>query len=619
MANNKKNTLSSIRSSQRSYLNRDFDTFRSQLTDYSRAFFSDKIADFGPNGFAGMFIELASYVGDVMSFYMDHQFNELDIMSAVENENIERLVRNSGVKITGAAPSTVDVNFYLEVPSIYSSMVGDYIPNEIFLPIIKAGTVVSSNSGINFTLTDDIIFSEKNISGNLSCEYVSMKISSDGSPSTFSVKKSGLCVSAKTVKENFSIGDKFMPFRTITLSSIDVSEIISIVDSSGNEYYQVDSLTQDTVFRRVLNTSSDSIEVPENLELISAPYRFISQTSNITKKTTIRFGGGSSDAPDSDMMPDPSDLTIPLYGKRKTISTFTIDPNRLLKTTTLGVSPQNTQITVTYRSGGGISHNVAAGSIRKVSSLKSKFNSSVNAANVASIRSSIEVTNKNDATGGEQAPTINELRSIALSYRNSQSRIVTKEDLIARIYTMPSKFGRVFRIGIRANPNNPLSSELSIISRNKLGKLIISPDSLKQNLSTYLNESRLISDAIDIVDAAVINVALEYGVVCSASSNPETVIQLINKDISEYCKIENFQIEQPIFLSDLANIIINNQDVVSLVDFTFYNMAGVVEDRIYSDVTYAINENIDRGILVCPAGSIFEFKFPNDDIVGVAR
>ena len=613
----KKNIVKSVRQNQRSYLNKDFASFRAELQQYGQTYFSDKITDFSENGLAGMFIEMAAYVGDVMSYYLDHQFNELDIMTAVETDNIERLVRNSGVKIRSAAPSSADVSVYIEIPA--DVVDNEYAPNHYLLPIVKAGTLFSSTAGINFELLEDLNFSKRDSQGNLVAEYTTMKSDSSGNPTSFAVKLIGKCTSGLTSVESYNIPDTFAPFRSMTLKNPNVSEIISIRDSDGKEYYEVSSLTQDTVYKRVSNTLSDSDLVSENIELIPAPRRFVVATSRASGLTTIRFGGGDALSTDDDIMPDPSEIALPLYGDRKTFSRFALDPNKLLQTRTLGIAPRNTTLSVRYRSGGGLSHNVSAKSIVAVSSLLTKFSSTTSASQQATVRASVEVTNDKAAAGGEAAPTINELKATALAYKNSQSRIVTKSDLVARIYSMPANFGRVFRVGVRDNPNNPLASVLAIISRDTSGKLIVSPDALKENLRLYLNEFRLISDAVDIVDAKVLNVKVTYGVVSDSSSNSNLVIQKVNKSLSSYLSIDNFQIDQPIITSDLVNIILNTPGVVSLVDFRVDNIAGSVENRQYSTETFSIASHTDRGMIIPPQGSIFELKYPNDDIVGVAR
>jgi len=613
----KKNQVKSVRRNQRSYLNKDFDAFRAEMVEYGQIYFSDKINDFSENGVAGMFIEMAAMVGDNLSYYLDYQFNELDIFTAVESRNIERLVRSAGVKIRGAAPSTVDVDFYLEAPAVLKN--NEYVPDINSMPIILAGTILASSSGIKFELADDLNFTKTKADGTLIASYVTMKSNANGNPTSFSVKLTGLCSSGITSSETFTIPDKFVPFRTIKLSSANVSEIISVFDSDGTEYYEVEALTQDTVYKRVVNDSYDSDLVSENIEMIPAPNRFITVTSRKTGSTTIRFGGGSADSTDDDIMPDPSTVALPMFGKRTTFSRFTLDPNKLLETRTLGISPRNTSISVRYRAGGGLNHNVAEKSITAVSVLLTKFKASASASTIGSARTSIEVSNPLQAKGGEAAPTTDEMRATALAFRNSQSRIVTREDLVARVYTMPIKFGKVFRVGIRDNPNNPLASVVSIISRDSSGKLITSPDSLKLNLVTYLNQYRLISDAVDIVDTRVLNLKIEYDVVVNATANKNLTIQKVNDAIKKYMVIENFQIDQPIVKSDIINLILNTHGIISLVRFRVSCLSGLVGKNEYSPEGFSVDANTDRGLIIPPPGSIFELKYPGDDIVGTAR
>lgn len=599
----------------RSYLAKDFSGFKSDLTRYARTYFPDKISDFSDNSLGGMFIELAAYIGDNMSYYMDHQFKELSLEEAVEPKNVERLIRNSGVEIVGSAPSYVSVQFYLEVPA--RERAGEYVPDEAFLPIVKQGTVVSSGAGINFTLMDDIDFSERNVNGKLLCKYVTMKSDDSGNPTTFSVNKSGMCTSSTVTSETFSISNKFIPFRTISLSKANVVEVISVVDAEGNNYYQVENLAQDTVYRCEVNSDYDRESVSEVLSLRNAERRFVVSTDINSRKSSLRFGGGSPLGRDDDIMPDPSELSTPFYGKGP-LRKFTIDPNRLLNTTTLGISPINTSITVVYRYGGGLNHNVKAESIRTVNTLITKFKSAASSAQISAIRSSAEVINREDARGGENPPTIDELRSFATLYRNSQSRIVTKEDLLARVYTMPSKFGRIFRASIRANPNNPQASILSIISRDNENRLVVSPDNLKNNLALYLNESRLISDAIDIVDISVVNIRLNYSILTSDTSNADTVIQAVNVKLAEFFRIENFQVGTPIIISDIMNLIINTSDVVSLIDLSFKTASGLFQNREYSEYSASLDNMLIRGVMTPPAGSIFELRYRDEDIVGQA-
>ena len=596
----------------RRYLNKDFNQFRQELLGYARTYFPDKIQDFSDASVGGMFLDFAAFVGDSLSFYLDHQFNELNIETAVETLNVESLLRNAGVEIRGASPAVVSVDFYAEVESELSSQ--EYIPRLGYLPVIREGTIINSTSGIQFELTEDVNLAQTS-RGRPKWDYTVNETDASGNPSTFIVRASGKCVSGVRKQETFSISNSKIAFRTINLSSQDVTDVISVTDSSGNRYYEVDSLTQDVVYKRVSNLSDDVESVSENIELIPAPYRFVSTTSRKSGLTTLRFGSGQENVLDDDNIPDPSEIALPLYGKR-TFSRFTLDPNTLLETQTLGISPRNTIISVAYRSGGGLSNNVDSGTITSLSALDLKFTVGVPAITASSVRASISVNNEEAARGGEDAPSLTALRAIALGFKNSQSRVVTKKDLIARLYTMPTNFGRIFRVGISHNPNNPMATILHVLSRNREGHLVTSPDSLKKNIRKYINEYRLISDAIDIVDARVVNVGVHYNIVVDSYSNAQTVIQNVNVALKNYFNIENFQIGEPIFASDLTNIIINTDGVSSLSKLVLNNYFGLRDERSYSPSIFDIRSNTKDNILIPPEGTIFEVRYPDEDISG---
>jgi hypothetical protein len=264
--------------------------------------------------------------------------------------------------------------------------------------------------------------------------------------------------------------------------------------------------------------STDSEEVPRSIEVIPAPRRFVGTLDPQTRITTIQFGGGNALTTEDDAIPDPETLALPLYGTT-TLSRFSIDPNSLLNTKTLGILPRSTVLTVTYRYGGGPSHNVAAKSIRGITNLSIEFPDACPASVASSVRASIDVRNDAPASGGSSALSIEDLRAQIPVARNQQDRIVTKEDLIARVYTLPSKLGRVFRAAVKPNPDNPLASQLFICSRDNRGFLTTSSDTLKKNLRTYLNEFRLISDAIDVLDTRVINFRVRFTVFVNPNSN----------------------------------------------------------------------------------------------------
>src|SRR6478736_3390873 len=549
--------LKSVR--QRKYLAKDFDSLRAQLLEYARLYYPDRIRDFSESSLGGLFLDFAAYTGDVLSFYLDHQYAELNYDTAVEAPNIERALRNSGVPIVGASPAIVPVTIYVSVPAEKTQNVLG--PSVACLPKVMAGSIFSADNGVEFILLEDVDFNRKKSDGSFAAQIKVGNKTSSGTPTTFIMAQSGMCVSGKEVTENISIGKDFIPFRRITLSNANVSEITSVIDGFGNVYYQVASLSHDVVYRNVLNTAKDN-------ELVK--------------------------------------------------DAINVNPQQLLQTKTLGTAASDTTLQINYRYSGGLNHNVPANNVRTVKTLKVFFPGNPSAALAANVKGSIEITNKIAASGGEDAPTSDDLKAQIPAIKNSQERIVTREDLLARVYTLPSNFGRVFRASIRSNPNNPLATQLFIVSRDPQSKLITSPDTLKRNLRSYLNPYRMISDAIDILDARVINLTMSFDVLIDPALNRSVVLQGALTKLQTFFDIKNFHIDQPIVISDVVNNIFTVPGVVAVNNVTFQNIVGTNSNREYSSSTFDVQANTRLGIMFPTPGAIFEIRFPEFDIMGKA-
>ncbi len=608
-----KNSLKPVKT--RSYLNRDFDSFRADLLRYAKTYFPDKIQDFSEASVGGMLLDLAAYVGDVSSFYLDHQFRELSVDTAVETANIQNLLRMAGVKIVGASPSTVTLKISLIVPASVSG--GSYVPNPLLLPKIIAGTTAVSKGGVPFEIDDDIDFAEK-LSGKLIATYTVASRDTLGNPATFVVSREVTCLSGKYATENFSIDSGFTPFRKIALSNSNVTEIISVRDTEGNKYYEVDALTQDSVFDSVVNNSPDKDLVPYVLELVPAPYRFTSTMALGSGITTLQFGSGNALSLDNDIIPDPGQVALPVFG-RKQVARVAIDPSSILNTGTLGYSPTGTTVTVRYRHGGGVDHNVDAETITEFSRLSLKFPVDSNQASNARVRASASVTNPNKAVGGDAAPTIDDLKLRVSASRNAQNRIVSVPDLLARVYTMPSSYGRAYRAGVAPSRVDPAVTNLYICSRDAQNQIVPSPDTHKKNLRTYLNQFRLISDNIDILDAQILNYTLRYTISIEYDQNRRTVLQAINTRLKTLLSSSNFQIGQPIVLGDIMSVIVNTPGVSNVSSIRIVPISGTISGRSYSSSTFSVADLTRTGVVRCPQGSIFELKYPDYDIIGSAQ
>jgi hypothetical protein len=600
---------------QRKYLAKDFDSFRAQLLEYAKTYYPDRIKDFSENSIGGLFLDFAAYVGDVNSFYIDHQYNELDPESAVEISNIEKMLRQAGVSIQGAAPAFVEVQFYIQVPA--QSVGASVVPSTEALPIIKNNTVLISDSGVIFYLLEDVDFTTVDDDGNLVAEQKIGRTNSANQVTTFILTKTGLCMSGNVVTDTFDVGNTFVPFRRLTLSNPNVTEIISVTDSLGNTYYEVKSLTHDVVYQNVDNTESDRNEVKESIKVLPAPYRFITEVNLNNRYTVLTFGGGNADTLEDDIIPDPSEFAIS-FPYKKTFSRIPINPEKLLATKTLGVAATNVTLTITYRYGGGLGHNVSANSIRAIQTLDMFFPNNPSVTVATFVRSTLEVNNTKKAYDGADAPTVDELKEHISEARNAQERIVSRPDLISRIYTLPSNFGRVYRAAVRSNPNNAQSTQLFILSKDSEGHLTYCSDSLKNNLRKYLNPYRMINDAIDILDGQIINFDITFEIVVDPRLNKNTVLQQIITRLKKFFDIKYINIDQPLILSEIKYSINSIAGVLSMNDIKITNLSGIINNREYSSTTWDIETYTKKGILFPPPGGIFELKYPNINVIGRA-
>jgi hypothetical protein len=331
----------------------------------------------------------------------------------------------------------------------------------------------------------------------------------------------------------------------------------------------------------------------------------------------MTFGGGSADSISSGIVPDPSEFAIPLPFSQ-TFSRVAVNPQKLLQTSTLGAATANTTYSVTYRHGGGLSHNVPANSVRNITVLNINFPLNPSPGQQLQVRNSVEASNPSPSAGGDDAPSTDALLALAPATKNAQERIVTREDLLARVYTLPSNFGRVFRALVTSNPDNPLAARLFIISRDANSKLTASPDTLKINLKKYLNAYRMISDAVDIFDASIINLELKFSIVIDPSLNKSIVIQNIITDLKKQFDITNMQINQPIVISDVISTIFSRPGVIAVDNVKFNNLSNTVANRDYSSTIFDPGLNTRNQIIYPPDGSIFEIRYPDVNIIGKA-
>ena len=626
------------------YLNKDFASLKANLIEFAKVYFPNNYNDFNEASPGMMFIEMASYVGDVLSYYIDNQFKESLLAYAEEKKTVYNMAQALGYKPRLATPSSVFLDIFQTVPAKSSGTGASYTtaPDLSYALNIKSGLQIESDSGVVFTSTEDCNF-------KFSSSYDQMTTtifeSNNNVPVTYLLKKSVRAQSGNVTTEFITI-NAAEKYKRIALANTDVTEIISCVDSDGNDWYEVPFLAQDTVFTDSENTTktdpdlaSQSDQAPYLLKLLKTSRRF---TTFIREdgRTEMRFGAGISDSPDEEIIPNPDSVGSSLPGSPSKLGDA-FDPSNFLQTKAYGQAPANTTLTIRYRYGGGISNNVGAATITNVQNAVVEIDSAgLNSALLAQTRNSVGVTNPQPATGGRSAENIVEVKNNALAYFQAQSRAVTKEDYITRVYALPPKYGNVAKayivqdsqldvVDTGANSDNriinPLALNLYLLGYNASNKLTQLNQAVKENVQTYLTQFRMVTDAVNIKDAFIININVKFNIITKTGYNGEEVLLRAIQSVKEFFEIDKWQIGQPIVLADLAYRISVTDGVSAVVPPEENNPNGLpvtignkflASDGYSGNMYDMIAATKDGVIYPSMDPSCFELKFPATDIEG---
>ena len=643
------NTNKKVVKKEVQYLGREFSDIRSNLMEFAKSYFPSAYNDFNESSPGMMFIEMAAYVGDVLGFYIDNQYRESLLHSAEEKRNIFKIAQSFGYEPKLSSPATAICEFGVEVPSL---KVGDtYQPDLDYAPILNADSGFSAKNGAIFRLMDDINFKTSS-----SLDSMNIRISKfeDTIPTHYTLVKKGICKSGTKVSQTFSFGSA-TKFDKIILSNNNVIDIISITDSKEDKWYEVPFLAQDTVFASMENSDNNSPDLtsykkesPFLLKLIKTAKRFTKYVRS-DGKTEIRFGSGISSNPDEELIPNPDNVGSSLsLGVNKLDDSF--DPSNFLKTKTFGLAPSNTTLTVTYSYGGSIKDNVLSRTLSNTDNIVWQFDSTgLTTSTVDDMKKSLSVVNPEPATGGSSGESNETVRQNALAYFNSQNRAVTKEDYIIRVYSLPQKYGNIAKCFIvqdeqlEANTKlivkngkiskntsistlpNPLALNFYTLGYNANQNLVTLNHAVKNNLKTYLSQYRILTDAINIKDAYIVNISCRFAILTQRGFNKNEVLLKAINAVKNYFDIKKWQIGQPIILSDIAYAISLVDGVASIVppaDDNPQKQMVVLENQYdtssgYNGHVYDLQSATKDGIIYPSLDpSIFELKFPNTDIEG---
>ena len=605
------------------YTNRDFNTFRNALIDYSKTYFPTTFNDFSSDSTGMLFIEMASYVGDVLSFYLDNQIQETFIQYARQEKNLFDLSYMLGYRPKVTTAATVDIAIYQQLPA---KVIGtSYVPDFDYALKIPENFQLTSNenSSIKFITEDVCDFS---VSSSQDPTDISIFSLSGTNPDRFLLKKTRKAISG-TINTQTATFTSPSKFATVDINKSNIINVLDCFDSSGNEWYEVLNLAQDTVFTTKINASYEDPnavqdDAPNLLNLKQVQRRF---TSRFLNSTTLQlgFGAGTVSDTDEDIVPNPDNVGTGLaFSKDKLTAAYS--PLNFMFTDTYGIAPANTTLTIRYLTGGGLQSNVASGTLTNYDPTGIVFvNPNITNGTLANqIFESVATNNILAADGGQDADTIEETRQNALGSFQTQLRTVTQQDYLIRALSMPANIGTIAKAFIQPTKvaeygigELPTILDMYVLSYNSSRQLRTASSTLKQNLKTYLSEYRMINDSIKIKDAYIINITCEFDIIVLPNFNNNDVILRCIEALTEYFDIENWNINQPILLKELSILLDKVEGVQTVTNVLIKNIAGI--SKGYSEYSYDLNFATNKGVIYPSVDPmVFELKYPESDIVG---
>ena len=590
------------------YINREFGDFRSQLVEYAKNYFPDSYNDFSPTSPGMMFIEMASYVGDVLSFYQDTQLQETFLQYAKNPSNLYTLAYMMGYSPRVTSVATTELTVTQRVAAVGSN----YTPNWDQALRVGENSTIAASIGTNPTfLLDDVV--DFKFSSSYDPTEVTLHSLDGDNPAEYllSKKVSATSGTIQTLSRTYNEAEKFATFN---IEAADIIGILDITDSDGDVWTEVPFLGQDTVFEEVTNTAADSAEIRSNLRLKKVQKRFVTR---FTSKGVlqVQFGSGVLGVDDDTFLPNPTN--VPINNKKNTaILDKSYDPSNFLFTRTYGLAPTNTTLTVRYLVGGGTAANVPANTITSIDAVTTT-------ATDTTYESTITFNNEVPAEGGRDGDTAEEIRENSFRAFSEQKRAVTLQDYTVRALSLPPKFGSISKAfvtqDLATNANysvldkNPLALSLYVLANDYNTHLINASQGLKNNLKTYLSQYMLITDAIDIKDAFIVNIGVKFEIVTLPNYASRDVLLECNLALRDYFDIRKWSINQPINLSPVYTLLDRIKGVQTVKDISIVNKQGGKYSEYAYDVKGATKNNV-----VYPSYDpcIFEVKYPDGDIEG---
>jgi len=585
------------------YTSRDFETIKADLVEHAKRYYPNSYNDFSDSSFGGMVMDSVAYVGDILSFYLDFQTNESFLETSLDLNNIRRLASQMGYNYYGNPSSYGIGTFYVLVPAAPTGLGVD----TTYVPIIKTGTKVRSSSA-TFTLTENIDFNDPTV------EVVAARFDeTTGKPTQYALRSFGQVKSGVEFYNEIEVGEQ-VKFLKVRVSTAAVNEIISVFDTEGHQYYQVDNLSQEVVYLEQSNPNVKADGVRSILKPFIASRRFVVEQDQTG--TYLQFGYGSETQIDQFGIADPSQVVLKMNGKNYVTDTA-FDPNQFLGTDKFGIAPENTTLRVVFGSNDSVDVNVPINGLIEVSNLKMEFPNDLtnpNSSKQIGVRISAEVTNDSLITVERAIPTPEEIKYRAYAVYSAQNRVVTKNDYEAYCYQMPRKFGKISRINVVNDPSG-INKRLAmyVISKNNNENFVATNDTIKRNLKTWLNKNKMMTDQIDVFDARIINIGFNFKYTTESGFSKTEVQTAVNRAVANMFT-EKLYIGEPVYVTKLYQTINRVQGVVDTLKVT----PLIKQSANYSNLGLEIDDILskDGTFLKCPKNCVFEIKFPSQDLKG---
>jgi len=607
------------------YINKDFSEFKSALTEFSKTYFPTTYANFTPSSPGTMFLEMSAYVGDVLSFYLDNQIQENFIQYTRQQNNIYSLAYMLGYrpKITGV--SIVDIDVYQQIPAILSGT--NYVPDYNYAIQLLENTQINTSlsQNVSFLIQDSVDFS---FSSSQDPTTTTIYQTTGDNVDYFLLKKTRKAISAELKTTTFSFG-AVEKYPTIEIEDSNIIKILDIVDSDGNTWYEVPYLAQEMIYDTIKNTninnpnfSVDQDDVPFLLQLKKTPRRFVTR---FTTPTTlqVQFGAGTNTSNvDEEITPNPDNIGLGLPYKRSLLTTA-FSPTNFLYTDTYGIAPNNTTLTIRYLTGGGVTSNVASGLLNVIVNKNNiKLNNGLDPTLAQYVFNSVSTNNPLAANGGSTGDTIEQIRLNSLASFTTQQRSVTLDDYLVRAMSLPPDYGSISKAYIETQKlssllpgETPSILDLFVLSYDANGRLTQASPALKQNLSTYLSQYRVINDSIKIKDAFIINIGADFDITVYPQYNSNEVLFNCITQLQQFFNLNNWQINEPIILKDIYLLLDKVEGVQTVKNVNITNKTGAILG--YSEYAYDIAGATQNNVIYPSLDPmIFEVKYPNNDIKG---